>query len=103
MGEHINTKKDPLKHHAKGFSDGQDVKLQRRLKASFKTYINQLEEDLLEQEMTSEEWLVEELVQYEDTSYWSTVTTCLSESEAKDCVFSIQDDIHPDHLRIRQA
>ena len=55
MGEHINTKKDTAKRHKRGFSEGQDIEIQRRRRASFKSYLKELEDDLLEQELESDD------------------------------------------------
>ena len=51
MGDHIFKKKDPTKHHKPGFSEGQDTDLQRKRRVSFKTYVKQLEEELLDLEL----------------------------------------------------
>jgi hypothetical protein len=50
MGDHINTKKDPHKRQKRRFSEGQDPMSQRKQRVSFKSYIQHLEEDLLEEE-----------------------------------------------------
>ena len=54
MGEHLNTKKDGTKRHKRGFSEGVDIAVQRRRRASFKSYLLDLEEELLEQELQAE-------------------------------------------------
>ena len=51
MGDHIDHKKNPQKRHKKTFGENQDVGVKRRQRVSFKAYVNQLEEDLLEQEL----------------------------------------------------
>jgi hypothetical protein len=66
MGEHLNTKKDPSKHHKRGFSEGVDVVTQRKSKASFKNYLQDLEDDLMNEELAAnEEWIIEKLVEGE--------------------------------------
>lgn len=54
MGEHVNTKKDPLKRHKRGFSEGQDIATKRKQRVTFKHYMQELEEELLEQELQQE-------------------------------------------------
>jgi hypothetical protein len=58
MGDHINTKKDPNKHSKPVFGEGRDVPVERKRRASFKHYLQNLEDDLMEQEMNSEEFYV---------------------------------------------
>lgn len=53
MGEHVNTKRDTKKHHKRGFSEGQDIATQRHRRIGFKQYMQELEEELLEQELES--------------------------------------------------
>ena len=53
MGDHVNTKKDGTKRHNRGFSEGQDLQSQRMRRVSFKTYMKQLEEDLLDEDLSS--------------------------------------------------
>jgi hypothetical protein len=55
MGDHIFKKKDPTKHHKLGFSEGQDIDLQRKRRVSFKTYVKQLEEELLSLEIDEDQ------------------------------------------------
>lgn len=55
MGDHIFKKKDPTKHHKFGFSEGQDIDLQRKRRVSFKTYMKQLEEELQLEDLETEE------------------------------------------------
>lgn len=50
MGNHLNTKRDPSKHHKRGYAESQDIATQRQRRVSFKHYIQELEESLLEQE-----------------------------------------------------
>lgn len=51
MGDHIFNKKDPNKHHKKVFGENQDIGAKRRQKVSFKAYMQQIEEELLEDEL----------------------------------------------------
>jgi hypothetical protein len=51
MGNHVNTKKNPNKRHKRGFREGEQ--LERMQRVSFKNYVQQLEEELLEQELES--------------------------------------------------
>jgi hypothetical protein len=53
MGDHVNTKKDTTKHHKRGFAESQDVRLQRARRVSFKRYVEQLEEELLDEELNN--------------------------------------------------
>jgi hypothetical protein len=55
MGDHVNTKKDTSKHHKRGFAESQDVRLQRARRVSFKKYIEELEEELLDEELDSDD------------------------------------------------
>jgi hypothetical protein len=55
MGDHVNTKKDTTKHHKRGFAESQDVRLQRARRVSFKKYIEELEEELLDEELDSDD------------------------------------------------
>lgn len=54
MGDHLFHKKDPQKRHKYGYSEGQDIGNQRLQRVSFKSYVKQLEEDLLEDELQQE-------------------------------------------------
>lgn len=63
MGDHVNTKKDTKKHHKRGFAESADINLQRARRVTFKHYVQQLEEDLLEQELEE----LEELEEADDT------------------------------------
>lgn len=54
MGEHVNTKKNPTKRHKRGFSESQDIAIQRQRRVTFKHYMQELEEELLEQELEEE-------------------------------------------------
>lgn len=63
MGDHVNTKKNTLKRHKAGFSESRDIRVERARRVTFKNYIQELEEDLLEQELqddTDLDSLVEE-------------------------------------------
>lgn len=51
MGDHVNTKRNTAKRHKRGFNEGQDIAIQRQRRVSFKHYLNELEEELLEQEL----------------------------------------------------
>lgn len=51
MGDHINTKKNTSKRHKRGYNESQDIAIQRQRRVSFKNYLYELEEDLLEQEL----------------------------------------------------
>ncbi len=84
MGDHVNTKKDTTKHHKAGFSEGRDVRLERARRTSFKTYVQNLEEELLEQELTSNDYVVE---RYDaDADEWLVVESFITEEEADyDC------------------
>jgi hypothetical protein len=59
MGDHVNTKKDTTKHHKRGFAESQDVRLQRARRVSFKKYIEELEEELLDEELDSDDSVVQ--------------------------------------------
>lgn len=54
MGDHLFHKKDPQKRHKYGYSEGQDIGNRRAQRVSFKTYVKQLEEDLLDIEFQQE-------------------------------------------------
>lgn len=51
MGNHVNTKKNPNKRHKRGFREGEN--LERMQRVSFKNYVKQLEEELLEEELNA--------------------------------------------------
>lgn len=51
MGDHVNTKKDTSKHHKRGFVESRDIRIERARRVTFKKYVEQLEEDLLEEEL----------------------------------------------------
>ena len=54
MGDHIHNKRNPNKRHKYGFSENQDMELPRKAKASFKHYLQDLEEQLIEQELAED-------------------------------------------------
>lgn len=60
MGDHVNKKKDPSKHHKRGFAEGQDVAGARMRRVSFKNYLKELEEDLLDLELQEDDETTEE-------------------------------------------
>lgn len=51
MGEHIGQKRDSKKRHKSGYNEGRDFKIERARRVTFKNYIQDLEEELLEQEL----------------------------------------------------
>jgi hypothetical protein len=55
MGDHINKKRDRSKHHKRGFNESQDIQSARRDRVSFKNYLQELEEELLELDMIQED------------------------------------------------
>jgi hypothetical protein len=82
VGEHINTKHNGLKRHKKGFSESHDVRAQRAARVSFKTYMNSIENDLLEQELSESEWVLERGVRDGDETNWVEIDTFKTEEEA---------------------
>jgi len=51
MGDHLkNNRKDGSKHHKRGYSESVDLMNQRARRVSFKKYVEQLEEELLDAE-----------------------------------------------------
>ena len=94
MGEHVNTKKDTQKHHKRGFAEGQDIRLQRARRVTFKNYIQQLEDDLLEQELEedAEEWVVERGVKDHGDTVWVLLETFTNEQDAEDCADEYRDN-----------
>lgn len=79
MGEHINTKHNGSKRHKKGFYESADVGAQRARRVTFKAYVKDLEDDLLEQELSEKVWVLEGR---DDVSDWIEIDTFASESEA---------------------
>ena len=55
MGDHVNTKKDTKKHHKRGFAESADIRLQRARRVTFKKYVEELEEELLNYELENED------------------------------------------------
>lgn len=90
MGEHIDTKKDTSKHHKAGFSEGRDVRLERARRTSFKSYVQNLEEELLEDELTAEEFIVERFDA--DTGEWFWVESFITEDEADYAEWKLHDE-----------
>lgn len=60
MGDHVNTKKDPSKHHKRGFAESRDIRIERARRVTFKKYVEQLEEDLLDYELNEIDDSIEE-------------------------------------------
>lgn len=60
MGDHINTKKNTQKRHKSGFSESRDTVIERLGRVRFKHYIQDLEEALLEEEMSLSDDTTEE-------------------------------------------
>lgn len=90
MGEHIDTKKDTSKHHKAGFSEGRDVRLERARRTSFKSYVQSLEEELNEQELTSNDFVVE---RYDnEANEWITVESFITEEEADFACYELSND-----------
>lgn len=83
MGEHINTKHNGTKRHKKGFSESLDVRAQRAARVSFKSYMQNLEDDLLEQELSEIEFIVEHGIPNGDETNWIEVGTFRTEEEAE--------------------
>ncbi len=48
MGDHVNTKKDTAKRHKRGFAESRYIVNERARRVTFKKYVEQLEQDLLE-------------------------------------------------------
>lgn len=90
MGDHVNTKKDTSKHHKAGFSEGRDVRLERARRTSFKTYVQNLEEELLEDELTAEEFVVERFDA--DADDWLWVESFITEEEADFACYKMNDE-----------
>jgi hypothetical protein len=105
MGDHVNTKKSTAKHHKRGFAESSDIDLQRANRVTFKHYIQQLEDDLLESELLEEEWVVERGVRDGDETMWIEVDSFKSEQEAQECADDYEKNElgRGDQYRIRQA
>ena len=56
MGDHVNTKKDVNKRHKRGFSEGLDIQSQRKRRVTFKTYMKELEENLMDSDLDDSEF-----------------------------------------------
>lgn len=90
MGEHIDTKKDTSKHHKAGFSEGRDVRLERARRTSFKSYVQNLEEELNELELESNDFVVE---RYDaDADDWLAVESFITEEEADFECYKLSED-----------
>lgn len=104
MGDHLNTKKDPSKHHARGFSEAQDLRLARARRVTFKQYVHQLEDDLLDEQQDVEEWIVERGVRDYDDTIWHEAGTYPSEEEADAAADELRDaDAFGDEYRVRKV
>lgn len=84
MGDHVNTKKDPNKHSKPVYGEGRDVPIERRRRASFKSYLQNLEDDLMEQEMNTEEFNV--------MLGSDIVDTFVAEEEAEFAAYKLNED-----------
>lgn len=100
MGDHVNTKKDTTKHHKAGFSEGRDVRLERARRTSFKSYVQNLEDDLLEQELSTEEFVVERFDA--DVNEWLAVESFITEEEADFACYQLSEDVDG-QFRVSQA
>lgn len=105
MGEHINTKHNGTKRHKKGFNESQDVRAQRAARVSFKTYMQNLEDDLLEQEMFESDWVVERGTRVGDEYMWTEVDTFPTEDEANEEVARLEkgEKYDGDTFRVREV
>lgn len=82
MGEHLNTKKNTTKRHKAGFSEGRDIRVERGRRVTFKNFIQNLEDDLLEQELEAEEWILERGITIGDETTWHELGRFASETDA---------------------
>jgi hypothetical protein len=104
MGDHLNTKKDPSKHHARGFSEAQDLRLARARRVTFKQYVHQLEDDLLDEQQDAEEWIVECGSTEGDETIWHEAGTYISEEEADTAADELRDaDALGNEYRVRKV
>lgn len=55
MGTHLNRTKDGSKRHKRGFSESRDIPIERRQRISFKKFVAELEERLIELDEEYEE------------------------------------------------
>ena len=99
MGDHVNTKKDTSKHHKAGFSEGRDLRLERARRVTFKSYINDLEESLIDDDLNAEEWLVEKYVDNE----WIKVEAHLTEEDAQEAADLLANASEDESFRVSQA
>ena len=100
MGEHIDTKKDTSKHHKAGFSEGRDVRLERARRTSFKSYVQTLEEELNEQELASNDFVVE---RYDaEADVWIAVESFITEEAADYECYKLSED-SDDQFRVSEA
>lgn len=90
MGEHIDTKKDTTKHHKAGFSEGRDVRLERARRTSFKSYVQNLEEELNEQELAMNDFVVERYNVEADE--WFVIESFISEEAADYECYKLSED-----------
>ena len=84
MGEHINTKKDPSKHSKPIYGEGRDLAVERKRRASFKSYLQGLEENLAELETEAEEWVIKKIVWEGDDAEEHEIATFATRDEAED-------------------
>ena len=104
MGEHINTKHNRTKRHKKGFNESQDIRAQRAARVSFKTYMQNLEDDLLEQEMSETEYIVEHGIPNGDELNWVEVGIFSTEDEAEAEIEFLEKSAKPDEqFRVREV
>jgi hypothetical protein len=105
VGEHIDTKHNGLKRHKKGFNEGQDVRAQRAARVSFKSYMKNLEDELLEQELNESEWVLEQGVRDGDETNWVEIDTFKTEAEAEaELEKCYENNLHnEDSFRIREV
>ena len=100
MGEHIDTKKDTSKHHKAGFSEGRDIRLERARRTSFKSYVQTLEEELIDQELEANDFVVE---RYDaDANDWFVVESFITEEEADFACYQMTEDSEG-QFRVSQA
>lgn len=90
MGEHVNTKKDTSKHHKAGFSEGRDVRLERARRTSFKSYVQNLEEGLLEEEMATNDFVLERFDA--EAGGWLAVESFITEDEADYAEYKLHEE-----------
>jgi len=105
VGEHINTKHNGLKRHKKGFNESADVHAQRAARVSFKTYMQNLEDELLEQELTDKEYVLERGTTVGEETIWTEIETFPTEDEAEDVLEKYEEsELHAgEQFRIREV